>query len=231
MMSSCHSSIARERSQRWESWRRRRRCWGWISPWRTSARYRLERPGSGTIPSRPSWVRMLRGPQPGCARRSATTRASTEVGSGGDRLPAWSSDRPAHPDPPRHSAATSHAASAGQPRTGAPPPPPSPRRQGPPAQPGSAAPPAPTPPARCRPPPLAPAQGAQRRSVEPADQPATVTHLPEPLSPRTRSRVRKLSASSRSHSGKHEPDSHRAALNAPAACSPPAAVRAAGDDH
>jgi len=39
------------------------------------------------------------------------------------------------------------------------------------------------------------------------------------------------SASSRSHSGKHEPDSHRAALNAPAACSPPAAVRAAGDDH
>src|SRR4029450_3022431 len=132
------------------------------------------------------------------------------VGSGADTRPAWSSGQPAHPDLQLRTGAAKRARSAGQPRSDAPPPPPSHRRSGPPARPGSAAPPAPTPPARCRPPPLAPPQGAQRRRVEPPDQPATVTHLPEPLSPRTRSRVRKLSASSRSHSGKHEPDSHTA---------------------
>jgi hypothetical protein len=92
-------------------------------------------------------------------------------------LELWSA---AHLGPPRHSAAATHGPSGGQPRSGAPPPPPWRHRQGPPAQPGSAAPPAPTPPAQCRPPPPVPAQGAQRRRVEPAQQPATVTHLPEP---------------------------------------------------
>jgi hypothetical protein len=138
----------------------------------------------------------------------ATIRVSTCGRSGGGRWPAWSSGRPAHQDLQPRTGAATHAPFAGQPRSGALRPPPSRRRQGPPAQPGSAAPPAPTPPARCRPPPLAPTQGAQRRRVEPPDQPATVTHLPEPVSPRTRSRVPKLSASSRSHSGKHPPRPH-----------------------
>ena len=48
----CHSSIARPRSHRRKSLRFRLRLAGSISPLRTSARYTLDRPGTGITPSR-----------------------------------------------------------------------------------------------------------------------------------------------------------------------------------
>jgi hypothetical protein len=39
-------------------------------------------------------------------------------------------------------------------------------------------------------------------------QAGSVKQVPEPLSPRYRSRIRKVSTRSRSHSGKHEPEFH-----------------------
>jgi DNA glycosylase AlkZ-like len=42
------------------------------SPWRTSARYTLERLSSGTTPARCSSQTIRDGPHPGCSRRSPT---------------------------------------------------------------------------------------------------------------------------------------------------------------
>jgi hypothetical protein len=76
----CHSSIARPRSQRRWSARRRLRLPATISPWRINARYTEERPGNGSMPARSSSQRIRVSPYPGCSRRSATIRASTTGG-------------------------------------------------------------------------------------------------------------------------------------------------------
>jgi hypothetical protein len=76
-MSICHSSITRARFHRLWSERFRFLACGMTSPWRIRQHSTELRPGNGDTPARSNQNRIVRGPQPGCARRISTIRASS----------------------------------------------------------------------------------------------------------------------------------------------------------